>query len=72
MQLPLQQHSLCHVPERHINTHSSTVAQFVWVNHAMYLIFWTCLFLEAEAHGETDNIIMQDKQSAMHWKEWQV
>ena len=48
-----------------INTQSSTEAELVGVNGAMYLITWTQLFLEGQGLKVIDNVVHQDNQSAM-------
>ena len=48
-----------------INTRSSTEAELVGVNDAMYLIVWTQLFLEGQGFRVIDNMVHQDNQSAM-------
>ena len=47
------------------NTQSSTEAELVGVNDAMYLIIWNQLFLEGQGFKVIDNIVHQDNQSAM-------
>ena len=48
-----------------INPRSSTEAELVGVNDAMYLIIWTQLFLEGQGFKVIDNVVHQDNQSAM-------
>ena len=53
------------VLRQQINTRSSTEAELVGVNDAMYLIIWTRLFLEGQGFKVIDNVVHQDNQSAM-------
>ena len=48
-----------------INTRSSTEAEVVGVNDAMYLVLWVRHFLEAQGYDITDNIIYQDNMSSI-------
>ena len=48
-----------------LNTRSSTEAEVVGVNDAMYLVLWVRHFLEAQGYSITDNIVYQDNESAM-------
>ena len=48
-----------------INTRSSTEAELVGVNDAMYLILWVRHFLEAQGYEVKDNVVYQDNQSTM-------
>ena len=48
-----------------INTRSSTEAEIVGVNDAMYMVLWVRHFLEKQGYTVTDNIVHQDNQSAM-------
>ena len=48
-----------------INTRTSTEAELVGVNDAMYLIIWTRLFLEGQGYKVIDNVVDQDIQTAM-------
>ena len=48
-----------------INTQSSTEAELVGVNDAMYLIKWTRLFLEGQGFKVINSVVHQDNQSAM-------
>ena len=48
-----------------INTRSSTEAEIVGVNDALYMVLWVRHFLEKQGYNVKDNIIYQDNQSAM-------
>ena len=48
-----------------INTRSSTEAEVVGVNDAMYLVLWVRHFLEAQGYDITDNIVYQDNMSSI-------
>ena len=48
-----------------LNTRSSTEAEVVGVNDAMYLVLWVRHFLEAQGYDIKDNIVYQDNQSSM-------
>jgi len=48
-----------------INTRSSTEAEVVGVNDAMYLVLWVRHFLEAQGYDIKDNIVYYDNQSSM-------
>ena len=48
-----------------INTRSSTEAEIVGVNDAMYLVLWVRHFLEEQGYILKDNIVYQDNQSSM-------
>ena len=48
-----------------INTRSSTEAEIVGVNDAMYLVLWVRHFLEKQGYNIKDNVVYQDNQSAM-------
>ena len=48
-----------------INSRSSTEAELVGVNDAMYLVLWVRHFLEAQGYTVTDNVVYQDNESAM-------
>ena len=48
-----------------INTRSSTEAEIVGVNDAMYLGLWVRHFLEAQGYNIKDNIVYQDNRSSI-------
>ena len=48
-----------------LNTRSSTEAEIVGVNDAMYLVLWVRHFLEAQGYSIKDNIVYQDNMSSM-------
>ena len=47
------------------NPRSSTEAEIVGVNDAMYLVLWVRHFLESQGYIIKDNIVYQDNQSSM-------
>ena len=48
-----------------INTRSSTEAEIVGVNDALYMVLWVRHFLEKQGYTVKDNIVYQDNQSSM-------
>ncbi len=48
-----------------INTRSSTEAEIVGVNDAMYLVMWVRHFLESQGYNIKDNIVYQDNKSSI-------
>ncbi len=48
-----------------LNTRSSTEAEIVGVNDAMYLVLWVRHFLEEQGYSIKDNIVYQDNMSSM-------
>ena len=48
-----------------INTRSSTEAEVVGVNDALYMVLWVRHFLEMQGYTVKDNIVFQDNQSSM-------
>ncbi len=48
-----------------LNTKSSTEAELVGVNDVMPQALWTRYFIEAQGYEVTDNVILQDNQSAI-------
>ena len=48
-----------------INTRSSTQAEVVGVNDAIYLVLWVHHFLEAQGYEITDNVVYQDNMSSI-------
>ena len=48
-----------------LNTQSSTEAELVAINDVLSMILWTRLFLEAQGHKVTDNILHQDNESTI-------
>ena len=51
--------------KKKLNLRSSTEMEVIGVDDAMPGVLWTRLFLEAQDHGVTENIVCQDNQSAM-------
>jgi len=49
-------------PSEKMNSHSSTEAKMVGVNDLMGQVSWNRLFLEAQVHVESNNIIFRDKK----------
>ena len=48
-----------------INTRSSTEAELVGVNDAMFMVLWVRHFIECQGYDVVDNVVYQDKQSTM-------
>ena len=48
-----------------INTRSSTEAEIVGVNDAMYLVLWVRHFLESQGYNIKDNVVYQNNQSSI-------
>ena len=48
-----------------LNTRSSTESELVAMDQMMPAILWTRLFLEAQGHGVTENVVYQDNQAAI-------
>ena len=48
-----------------INTRSSTEAELVGVNDAMFMVLWVRHFLECQGYDVVDNVVYQDNQSTM-------
>lgn len=55
----------CRSTKQKLNTKSSTEAELVGMNDVLPFIIWTKYFVEAQGHEIENNIIYQDKQSAM-------
>ena len=48
-----------------LNTRSSTETEIVGVDDLMPAVLWSRLFLEGQDYGVTENIVLQDNQTAM-------
>ena len=48
-----------------LNTRSSTESEMIGVIDCMPSILWTRLFLESQGYDVTNNLILQDKNSAI-------
>ena len=51
-----------------LNTRSSTETEIVRVDDLMPAVLWSRLFLEGQDYGVTENIVLQDNQTAMKLK----
>jgi hypothetical protein len=52
-----------------MNVRNSTEGKLVALDNAATMILWTKLFLEAQGYNVEKNIVFQDNNSAICWKQ---